>query len=241
MKHYPKAETYDPAFVEAYWMGPNPLWLLEELCERLTLEPGMKVLDLGCGKALTSIFLAREFGVTVFATDLWIEATENLARIRQMGVEDLVYPIHAEAHALPYADEFFDVAIAIDSYHYFGADERFFPETFSKLVKPGGQLGIVVPGFNKEFAKGYPDTLEQFWNDEMWTFQSTAWWRRLWEKTGIAEITACYEMDDPKGVWLPWAQWEQAHLDFPVSDVDFLEADTNDDLALIVLSAIKKE
>ena len=35
------------------------------------LEPGMRVLDLGCGKGLSSIFLAKEFGVQVWAADLW--------------------------------------------------------------------------------------------------------------------------------------------------------------------------
>ena len=240
MKQYPRTEKYDSVFVAENWMGPNPLWLLEELCENLDLKPGMRVLDMGCGKGLTSIFLAKEFGVTVFATDLWISATENFERFKQMGVSDLVFPIHAEAHALPYADGFFDVAIAIDSYHYFGADERYFPETFSKLVKPGGQLGIVVPGFNKEFEKGYPDTLKDFWNDEMWTFQSGQWWRKLWEKTGIAEITACYDIPDPKDLWRPWGLWAEKNMDFDMSDVDFIDADTNNDLALIAMTAVKK-
>jgi len=240
VKRYPATEKYDSTFVSENWMGPNPLWLLEELCENLDLRPGMRVLDLGCGKGLTSIFLAKEFGVTVFATDLWIGATENFERFKQMGVSDLVFPIHAEAHALPYADGFFDVAIAIDSYHYFGADERYFPETLSKLVRSRGQFGIVTPGFSKEFDKGYPDTLRDFWNDEMWTFKSTQWWRKLWEKTGIAEITACYNMADPKDIWRPYAEWEDAHEDHEVSETAFIDADTNDDLALIVMAAVKK-
>ncbi len=240
MNDYPKTEKYDKTFVSENWMGPNPLWLLEELCKNLNLEPGMRVLVFGCGKCLTSIFLAKEFGFTVFANDLWISATDNYERFKQMGVSDCVFPIHAEAHALPYADEFFDVAIAIDSYHYFGADENYFPLTFSKMVKPGGQLGVVIPGFNKDFDKGYPDTLESFWNDEMWTFQSGAWWRRLWEKTGIAEITAWYNIPDPKAVWRPWAIWSDENMDFKLSEEGFLDADTNDDVALIVMTAVKK-
>jgi cyclopropane fatty-acyl-phospholipid synthase-like methyltransferase len=59
-------------------MGPNPLQLAEELCTNMKLSPGMKVLDMGCGKGLTSIFFAKEFGVTVFANDPWIDPTENL-------------------------------------------------------------------------------------------------------------------------------------------------------------------
>jgi cyclopropane fatty-acyl-phospholipid synthase-like methyltransferase len=54
-------------------MGPNALWLMEHLAERLDLQPGQRVLDLGCGTAITSIFLAREYDVRVHAADLWIE------------------------------------------------------------------------------------------------------------------------------------------------------------------------
>ena len=239
MKRYPKAEKYDPNWISENWMGPHPLWLLEELCENLELCPGMRVLDMGCGKGLTSVFLAKEYGVTVFANDLWISATENFQRFEEAGVSSLVFPIHAEAHALPYADGFFDAAISVDSYHYYGTDETYFPCVFSKLVKPGGQLGIVIPGFTREFEKGFPETLKTFWTEDMFTFHSGMWWRQLWEKTGLAEITSCYDMDDPKAAWYPWAKWSGEHLNF--NDEDFLNADTGNDLAFIVMSAIKKK
>lgn len=127
MREYPRTEKYDNNWVSENWMGPNPLWLLEELCEHIEFKPGMKVLDMGCGKGITSVFLAKEFGVTVFANDLWISATENLKRFEEAGVAELVFPIHAEAHALPYAEGFFDAAISVDSYQYYGADETYFP------------------------------------------------------------------------------------------------------------------
>jgi len=248
MKNYPRTEKYDKKWIEDNWMGPNPLWLLEDLCEHLELRPGMRVLDLGCGKGLTSIFLAKEFGVTVFANDLWINATDNLKRIEEAGVADKVFPIHAEAHALPYAQGFFDVVIAVDSYHYFGASESYFTDVLSKLVKSGGQFGIIVPGLVKEFDKGYPDTLEKFWIPELFTFHSGQWWKKLWEKTGLCDIVTCYDLEEPKALWQPWADWcvenfakefgdDGGGSDF---DVKFLQADTNDDIALIGLVARKK-
>ena len=238
MKKYPRTANYDPDWISENWMGPHPLWLLEELCENLTLRPGMKVLDMGCGKGLTSVFLAKEYGVTVFANDLWISAMDNQRRFEEAGVADRAFPIHAEAHALPYAEGFFDAAISVDSYHYYGADEAYFPCIFSKLVRSGGQFGIVVPGFTGEFEKGYPETLKNFWAEDMFSFHSGAWWKKLWEKTGLAEVTACYDFDDPKEAWRPWAKWAREHLGF--NDDDFLEADTDGDVALIMMAAKKR-
>ncbi|HLS41464.1 MAG TPA: hypothetical protein VK038_11955 [Ornithinicoccus sp.] len=43
-------------------MGPHPLWQLEDLLPDLALRPGDRVLDLGCGRGATSVFLARECG-----------------------------------------------------------------------------------------------------------------------------------------------------------------------------------
>jgi len=74
---YPRSRAYELDWMMDNMMGPNALWLMESLTERLHLEPGMRVLDMGCGKALSSIFLAKEFDVQVWATDLWIGAGEN--------------------------------------------------------------------------------------------------------------------------------------------------------------------
>ena len=242
MKKYPKTQKYDSKWIEQNWMGPNPLWLLEDLCEHMDLKPGMKVLDMGCGKGLTSVFLAKEYGVTVFANDLWISATDNLRRFEEAGVADKVFPIHAEAHALPYGENFFDAAISIDSYHYYGTDDWYFPCVYSKLVKPGGQFGIICPGFTKEFAEGYPPNLETAMDDdlrrEIFTFHSKDWWYKHWNKTGIVDITACYEIDEAKTIWTLWAKWSKEHLNF--NDDEFLDADVDNELALIALAAKKK-
>ena len=114
---FPRASGYHPEWVLAGVSGgANPLWLTEWLTEALDLRPGMRVLDLGCGRALSSIFLRREFGVQVWATDLWFSASENIQRVRDAGVEDGVFPIHADARSLPFAAEFFDAIVSIDSF-----------------------------------------------------------------------------------------------------------------------------
>ena len=241
MKKYIKSEKYDKLFIANNMMGPNSMWLLEEVCEKLDLKPGMRVLDMGCGKGLTSIFLAKEYCVIVFATDLWIPATENFKRFKQMGVADKVFPIHAEAHELPYAEGFFDVAISIDSYHYFGANELYLPGIFSKLVKKGGQFGIACPGLTRELNGKIPDSMKSVWKEEMddlSTFRSVKWWYDLWEKTGLVDIIACGEIVDAKEIWYEWARIAREKLGF--NDDEMLDADTEGYLTLVMMTAVKK-
>jgi len=47
----------------------------------------VNVLDMGCGAAATSLFLALECDFEAWAADLWIDPTDNLARVRQAGLD----------------------------------------------------------------------------------------------------------------------------------------------------------
>src|SRR5580765_7714465 len=101
---FPRAAKYNPDWLQAsVSCSANTLWIADWLTSAMDLRPGMRVLDLGCGRAVSSVFLRREFGVEVWATDLWFSAAENLERVRDAGVADGVFPVHADARALPYA------------------------------------------------------------------------------------------------------------------------------------------
>ncbi len=185
---FPRASRYNPEWVIAGVSGAaNPLWITEWLAEAMDLRPGMRVLDLGCGRALSAIFLHREFGVEVWATDLWFSASENLQRIRDAGAEAGVFPIHADARSLPFAAEFFDAIVSIDSYFYFGTDDLFL-NSLARFLKPGGQLGIAGAGLIREFDGQVPDHLAAWWTPDLWCLHSAEWWRRHWEHTGIVGI-----------------------------------------------------
>ncbi|MCX6017117.1 MAG: methyltransferase domain-containing protein [Chloroflexi bacterium] len=201
---YPRSAQYDPQWVMCNLMGPNPLWLAEALCERLELRPGMRVLDMGCGKALTSIFLAREFGVQVWANDLWISATENWGRIRAAGLESSVFPIHAEAHALPYAEGFFDAIVSVDAYHYFGTDDLYIGE-ITRFLRPGGAIGVVSPGLSEEFDVT-PEHLQPHWEWDFVSFHSPAWWSRHWARTGKVQVECADLLPDGWKHWLYWLE-----------------------------------
>jgi len=203
-ERYRRASTYDPAWVMANQMGPNALWLMEALCEIVEPTEGMRVLDLGCGTAMTSIFLAREYGAEVWATDLWIPASENRERIEAAGVADRVYPIHAEAHSLPFADGFFDLIVSVDAYHYFGTDDLYVA-TMARHLRSGGRLGIVVPALLEELRE-IPEHLAEYWEWEFWSFHGPDWWRWHWAKSTKVVVEHADALADGWRDWLRWAE-----------------------------------
>ena len=213
---FPRSARYDVQWVLENEMGPSALWLMEWLCRDMELRPGMRVLDMGCGRAMSSIFLAKEFGVQVWANDLWISAGDNWKRIREAGVEDQVFPIHAEAHALPYAEEFFDAIVSADSYQYYGTDDLYL-KYFVRFARPGGQIGIVVPALMREFEGATPEHLTRptpsggrFWDPaECFSFHTVDWWERHWSQTGLVEVACADTLDDG---WKSWLQFEEAKV-----------------------------
>lgn len=200
---YPRSNGYDPMWVTRHQMGPNVLWLTEALTDVMPIEPGMKVLDLGCGKALSSVFLAREFGARVWATDLWIPASENQERIVQAGLTDLITPIHAEAHTLPFAAGFFDAIVSLDAYQYFGTADLYLGYLLDFLA-PGGRVGAVMPATTRDLGEEIPPTLEPFWESEFVCFHPAAWWRTHWAKTRKVIVDRADMIEDG---WMDWLQF----------------------------------
>ena len=205
-KRYPLAAKYDPEWQLENEMGSPCLWLVESLTQKMDLKPGMRVLDMGCGKAISSIFLAKEFRVQVFANDLWVSASENWKRICDAGVDKLVYPIQAEAHALPYADGFFDAAISVNSYQFFGTADNYFNEYFGKLVKRDSQIGFALPGIYREFADLVPDYLTGHWWSDFYYFHSFDWWKRHFRRCISVDIDFIDDFDGEGSKMM--LQWE---------------------------------
>ena len=182
----------------------------------------MRVLDLGCGRAMSSIFLHREFGVQVWATDLWFSATENLRRIGDAGVADGVFPIHADARSLPFAAEFFDAIVSIDSFIYYGTDDLYL-NYLAQFVRRGGQIGIAGAGLMHEIDEPVPEPLQVWWaQDRPWFLHSPDWWRRHWSRTGILDVEVSDSLTDG---WMFWRAWLKIIAPDNTTELAALEAD----------------
>ncbi len=234
---FPRSSRYHADWLITHASGgANPLWLAEWLAEGLELRPGLRVLDLGCGRACSSIFLRREFGVEVWAADRWFSPTENLARIRDAGVEDGVYPLHVEARALPFAEGFFDLLLGIDSFPYFGTDDLALNDLL-RFVKPGGTIAIAGSGLVDEFDGPLPEHLRPMWSPTAWSLHSAAWWRRHWEKTGLVDVVLADTMPDG---WRRWLEWQTTGFPDNAIEIAALEADRGRHLGYVRVVARRR-
>lgn len=111
-----------------------------ELAGRAALEPGLKVLDVGCGLGGSARYLAAEHGCRVTGVDLtreYIEAASELAA--RVGLGAKVEFRQASALELPFADGEFDV-VWTEHVQMNIADKRAFYRELARVLKPGGKL-----------------------------------------------------------------------------------------------------
>ncbi|WP_433544316.1 SAM-dependent methyltransferase (plasmid) [Streptomyces sp. CA-294286] len=241
---YPRSSRYDPAWLLDLDMGPNPLWLLEDLSHDLELRPGMRVLDLGSGKGATSVFLAREYGVEVVAADLWIAPEQAAAVFAQAGVGDLVEAVRAEAHALPFEERSFDAIVSVDAFEYFGTADNYLPYLL-RFLRSGGQLGVATPAMTREVRElgMIPPHIKEVVGWEAIAWHTAEWWRFQWEITELVKVTSARLQQDAWRDWLLWTRAGAEHrphsrnANQPV--IDMLTADEGEFLSFALVTAHK--
>lgn len=201
---FPRSKKYNPEWVQSgASSAANPLILTEWLTQSMNIESGMRILDLGCGRAISSIFLAQEFDVQVWAVDLWFDPQENHQRISHVGMEQKIFPFRGDARMLPFPCQYFDVVISIDAYPYFGTDDMFL-FNLARHIKEGGQLGIAGAGLKKEFNGRIPEHLKDWWEPQLGCLHTFHWWKKHWQKSTLVNVTESTSLDGSSELWIEW-------------------------------------
>ena len=223
-------------FLKAAMMGPNAMRIAEELASYLNINKNMRILDLGCGCGLSTLFLVKKYGVFVFAADLWISPTENYERFVSIGIEDKAVPVYVDAtKGLPFANGYFDLLFTVDSYHYFGDTSEMLPSLIP-YVKKGGYIAVAIPGIKYEFGENVPDEMKPFWNDEVArTIHSLDWWKGLWSKEKGIKMIDIREMLCCKQAWEEWLS--SGYHPVVANDIKMMEAEVGKYFNLIQLIA----
>lgn len=211
--HYSKSEKYNSPALQAKIMGPNPVKLEEELLLDHRIPDGARVCDLGSGQGLTSVFLAKEYGFTVYAADLWSDPEENRRFFDEMGLSrEQIIPVKADATDLPFEKEFFDAVVSTDSYNYFGRDPSYLDEKLLPFVKSGGYLYIAIPGMKKDLHDALPPELLLSWTPEQLDYlHDVDYWREILGQCRGAEVLTVKEMESNEEVWADWLKQENEY------------------------------
>lgn len=141
--------------------GQIDIYVFDQIL-RGNIEPGMKVVDAGCGYGRNLVYLLR-MGCEVFAVDANAEGVEHvraLAKEIAPGLPAENFRV-AAVERMPWADGFADVVIC-NSVLHFARDERQFlamVEELWRVLRPGGllfcRLGSLIGsgGIGMEFPK----------------------------------------------------------------------------------------
>ena len=110
--------------------------------ELTTIRSDMHLIDIGCGIGGPARYFATEFGCRVTGIDLtpeYIDCAKKLSDM--MGLSDRVSFDVGDAAELPYDDEAFDMAWALNVTMNIEDREKFYTGVH-RVLKPGASFGI---------------------------------------------------------------------------------------------------
>ena len=111
----------------------------ESLCEAVDLHATDKVLDVAAGNGNASLAAARHFA-DVTSTDYVAALLEQGRRRAEADRLPITFQV-ADAEALPFADESFDVVLSTFG-AMFAPDQGRAARELMRVVKPGGKIGL---------------------------------------------------------------------------------------------------
>jgi len=127
-----------------------------ELGDRLPVEPGDHILDIGCGLGGPARYFAQRFDCRVSGIDLtepFIEAGKKLTAL--LGLSDRVSIEQGDGHQLPFGDGVFDGAYSQHVTMNVADRPLFFAEAW-RVLKPGGFFALTEHGLGPVGAPHHP-------------------------------------------------------------------------------------
>ena len=141
------AQFLDPSMVYSCAYFKTPQMSLEEaqqaklehVCRKLRIEPGMRLLDIGCGWGAMAIHAARRHGARVLGITLSERQHElALERVARAGLTDQIEIRLQDYRDLP-GDESFDRVSSIGMFEHVGLKHLLdYFKRIHALLKPGG-------------------------------------------------------------------------------------------------------
>jgi len=123
--------------------------------DRLRLQPGQHLLDVGCGVGMTAIRLAQRTDATVtgITNSRW-QVAEAARRVHDAGLRGQVTIEYGDAAALPYPATSFDAVLSFESLPH-AQDRGGWLREMRRVLRPGGRL--VLTEFVEEVPLAEPE------------------------------------------------------------------------------------
>ena len=112
----------------------------EELCEAIDLKPGASVLDVAAGNGNATIAAARRFAEVTSTDYVQSLLDASKARADAQGMDNIMYQI-ADAEALPFANESFDVVMSTFGV-MFTPDQQKAADELVRVCRKGGTIAM---------------------------------------------------------------------------------------------------
>ncbi|MCG6135426.1 MAG: methyltransferase domain-containing protein [Nostoc sp. LLA-1] len=118
--------------------------LIEELLKWADVQTAENILDVGCGIGGSSLYLANKFNAKATGITLSpVQATRAKQRAQDIGLSGRSDFQVADAQAMPFADDSFDLVWSLESGEHMPDKTKFLQECY-RVLKPGGTLIMVT-------------------------------------------------------------------------------------------------
>jgi len=129
-------------------LNSYPEKLVNHLYQRFSLAPGMKLLEVGCGRC-DHLKIYKTFGLDVYGLDFSQDAVDLTPEIN-------IKECNMEKDTIPYPDEFFDVIYTKSFLEHLENPTNFLKEA-KRVLKKNGTIITLVPDWESNMAIYFDD------------------------------------------------------------------------------------
>ena len=221
-----KYTDYDTIYAQC--SGPGGLQLAEFMAEKMNLQPGKKLLDVGCNRGYQTCFLTKEYNMYTVAIDPWDDREQGNPMIEHLvrnavkwGVEDRIVGLKLgvpDTHFVQAAFDYVYSTTAIEMVRVAQGLNKYMDciREVYRVLKPGGVFGLGEP---MHLDVEIPEDLDPYISQDEYSwkacFRSLKHTVECLREAGFDILEANYA-PDARQWWLDYAK----HDPFCIQDPD---------------------